>query len=188
MDSKFYSIIEDNPIITAVKDWSGLEKSLNVDSKIVFILFGDILNIGEIVKKVKDAGKMAFVHIDLIVGLSPKEVSVDYIKNCVQADGIISTKINIVNRAKDLSMYTVFRLFIIDSIALSSLENNNYMMKADLIEILPGVMPRIIKRVSKMTSKPVIAGGLISEKADVVEALEAGAISVSTSNENVWFM
>ncbi|MFA9377646.1 MAG: glycerol-3-phosphate responsive antiterminator [Lachnotalea sp.] len=188
MDSRFYSVIEESPIIVAVKNKEGLERCLKTDSKVVFILFGDICNIHDIVQKVKDAGKMAMVHIDLILGLNSKEISVDYIKMNTQADGIISTKINIVNRAKALSMYTVFRLFIIDSMALSSLENQNSIIKADLIEILPGVMPRVIKKVCQMTSKPVIAGGLISEKAEVVEALEAGAISVSTTNENVWFM
>ena len=35
-------IIEDNPIITAVKDQDGLESCLQTDSGVVFILFGDI--------------------------------------------------------------------------------------------------------------------------------------------------
>jgi len=39
-----------------------------------------------------------------------------------------------------------------------------------------------------MTKVPIIAGGLISEKEDVVAALSAGAISVSTTNVNVWKM
>ena len=43
------------------------------------------------VKKIKDAGKLAMVHIDLIAGLSGKEVAVDYIKQETLADGIIST-------------------------------------------------------------------------------------------------
>ena len=32
------------------------------------------------------------VHVDLISGLSPKEVSVEYLKEHTEADGIISTK------------------------------------------------------------------------------------------------
>ena len=45
---------------------------------------------------------------------------------------------------------------------------------------------KIIRRVSKLTRVPVIAGGLISEKEDVMAALSADAISVSTTNPQIW--
>ncbi|MGO5053107.1 glycerol-3-phosphate responsive antiterminator [Lachnospiraceae bacterium LCP25S3_G4] len=188
MDSKFYAAIEDSPVIAAVKDWDGLEKSLVSDLKVVFILFGDVCNIAEIVRKVKGADKIAMVHMDLIVGLSSKEISVDFIKNNTEADGIISTKLNIIKRAKDLAMYTVYRLFVIDSMALSSIQNQQNLIKADFVEILPGVMPRVISKICGVSPRPVIVGGLISEKIEVIEALEAGAISISTTNQEVWFM
>lgn len=35
---------------------------------------------------------------------------------------------------------------------------------------------------------PVIAGGLIAEKADVIAAIEAGAISISSTNRKMWFI
>ena len=47
--------IEDNPIITAVKDQEGLEACLHAESGIVFILFGDICNIADIVN-IKKSG------------------------------------------------------------------------------------------------------------------------------------
>ena len=59
---------------------------------------------------------------------------------------------------------------------------------ADLIEVLPGLMPKIIRRVAQLTGKPVIAGGLISDKEDVTAALSAGAVAVSTTNPAVWRM
>jgi len=60
--------------------------------------------------------------------------------------------------------------------------------RPDIIEILPGLMPKVIKRVCSLVKVPVIAGGLISDKEDVMEALAAGAISVSTTNPMVWKM
>lgn len=57
-----------------------------------------------------------------------------------------------------------------------------------MIEILPGLMPKIIRRISRLVKVPVIAGGLISEKEDVVAALAAGATAVSTTNPSVWEM
>ena len=57
------------------------------------------------------------VHIDLINGLSSKEITVDFIKKYTNADGIISTKPTLIKRARELSLYTILRLFVIDSIA-----------------------------------------------------------------------
>ncbi|KIR03012.1 Glycerol uptake operon antiterminator regulatory protein [Lachnospiraceae bacterium TWA4] len=49
-------------------------------------------------------------------------------------------------------------------------------------------MPKIIKKLTKNLSIPLIAGGLISEREDVVAALNAGAIAVSSTNQAVWNM
>ena len=58
----------------------------------------------------------------------------------------------------------------------------------DLIEVLPGLMPKVIHRVAATCGKPIIAGGLVTEKTDVVNAMEAGALAVSSTNPGVWQM
>lgn len=188
MEQKFYDAMSDCPVIAAVKNFEGIERCLKSDVNIVFVLFGDMCSIGEIVERIKQADKIALVHIDLIEGLSAHEIAVDYIRKNTRADGIISTRMNMINRAKELSLYTVFRIFVLDSRAYQSIEKQKKQIKADFIEILPGVMPKIIHKINKLSSQPVIAGGLISDREDVIEALDAGAISVSTTNQDVWFM
>ena len=70
------------PIIAAVKDDEGLFKALKEDVEIVFVLYGDINTIPQIVGKIKSAGKVAMVHVDLITGLNnSKDVCIDFIKN-----------------------------------------------------------------------------------------------------------
>ena len=83
---------------------------------------------------------------------------------------------------------TILRFFIIDSMAFENISKQCHLVKADFIEILPGVMPKIIKKICKMGNIPVIAGGLVMDKEDVMAALSAGAISVSTTNQDVWLM
>jgi glycerol uptake operon antiterminator len=56
----------------------------------------------------------------------------------------------------------------------------------DYLEVLPGIMPEIIKEVRKEAGIPVIAGGLIRTVENVTEALEAGAEAVTTSNPQLW--
>lgn len=189
MEQKFYNLIEANPVIAAVKDDEGLKTCCaREDIKVVFVLYGDICNLKTIVEKIHQEEKLAIVHADLIVGLSGKEVAVDFIKNMTKADGIISTKPSLIRRAKELGLYTILRIFVLDTMALTNIEHQIATGRPDMIEILPGLMPKVIRKVCRMVRIPVIAGGLIAEKEDVVEALEAGAISVSSTNPDVWKM
>ncbi len=75
MDYKFLNALEASPVITAVKDDEGVDACLKSESQVVFILYGDICTISEIVSKVKKAGKLAVVHLDLIHGLASKNIA-----------------------------------------------------------------------------------------------------------------
>ena len=185
MEQKLYDTVTDCPVIAAIKDDAGLERCLDSDIQIVFVLYGDIVSIPEIVDRIKKKGKLAMVHADLISGLAGKEIAIDFLKRNTQADGIISTKLSFIKRAKELGM---FRFFVIDSMAFDNIQKQYEAACPDFVEILPGIMPKIIAKVAKMVSAPVIAGGLIAEKADIYAAIEAGAISISSTNQNTWFI
>ncbi len=178
--------IKQNKYIAAIKDDDGLNKVLMLDIGVVFVLYGDVMTVSEIVKKIRDAGKAAIVHMDLVGGLSAKEVSVDYIKETVHADGIISTKQNLIKRARELGLFAVMRFFVIDSMALVNLNRQCAAVSPDCIEILPGLMPKIIRHIADAEHVPVIAGGLISDSEDVSAACNAGAIAVSTTHAELW--
>ncbi len=181
-------LLEDTPVIAAVKSMEGLEKCLACGSKVVFILFGDIINIADIVARIKDAGKAAFVHLDLVGGLSAKEIAVDFLIKNTRADGVISTKQPLVRYAKSRGLLTVQRFFVLDSMALSNVQKHMNLECVDLVEILPGVMPKIIKELAAEAKTPIVAGGLIRDKEDIVMALGAGAIAISSTDSAVWFM
>ncbi len=188
MRQDFYEALENSPIIAAAKDADGLNRCLTCDSPVIFLLFGDICSIGDLVLTAKEAGKMVFVHIDLVQGLSAKEIAVDFIKKYTQADGIISTKPALIKRAGQLGLCSVLRCFVIDSLALSSIEKQLKQASPDLIEVLPAPMPKIIARICKMVSVPVIAGGLISDKEDIMAMLSAGVVSISSTSPDIWFL
>lgn len=179
---------EDCPVVAAIKDEQGLNRCLSSDIRIVFVLYGDICSIGDIVGRLKKDGKTVLVHIDLIGGLSSREVAVDFLKNTTETDGVISTKPAIIKQAKELGLFAVMRFFVIDSIAFESIRRQTESVHPDMIEVLPGVMPKIISRICIHSRTPVIAGGLIADKEDIMAALSAGAVSISTTNQKVWFM
>ena len=129
MDQIFYDAVGSNPIIAAVKSMEDIEKCCAIEEiQVIFILFGDVCSIDRIVKRVKDAGKVAMVHVDLISGLSPKEISVEYLQEHTEADGIISTKPSLIKKAKELGMYTVLRYFLLDSMAFENIRQQQHMV------------------------------------------------------------
>lgn len=189
MDQRFYDAVLSSPVIAAVKDMEGLEDCLSLENiQVVFLLFGDICSIAGLVDRVKNAGKIAMVHTDLISGLAAnKEIAVDFLHRTTRMDGIISTRPNFISRARELGLITILRLFVIDSMALAGISKLES-VKPDFLEILPGVMPKTIKKIAQTTHIPLLAGGLIAEKEDVMAALNAGAMAVSTTDRRVWRM
>lgn len=188
MKQQLYDALSDNPIIMAVKDEAGLQACLKLkEARMVFVLYGEVATIADITGQLKAAGKMVMVHMDLISGLSAREEAVDFIAKYTQADGVISTRFEQIKRGKHLGLSTIYRIFVIDSKALSNL-NRHIGEYADIVEILPGLMPKIISRMKRKLGMPIIAGGLIADKEDVIQALSAGAVAISTTNEDVWNM
>ena len=185
MRHKRIELLEQSPVIPAVKDEDALRQALNCESRAVFLLGGNLLRIGQWIASTHEAGKQAIVHLDLVGGLAPKEVAVDWLQQ-QGADGIISTRPHLIRRGRENNMLTVLRVFAIDSKAVGNLQKETEMVTPDVIEILPGTLPKVIERLSKKLPIPLIAGGLMTDKGDILSALQAGALCVSTSEQSLW--
>ncbi len=184
----FFEKIEINPIIAAVSDLHQLDEALNSPCENIFLLTGNIFNLKEIANRVKSKNKGLYIHIDLIDGFSKDTWGLEYIVKNIFPDGIITTKSNLVKLSKDLGAFTIQRLFILDSMSLEKGIKSIQNTRPNAVEILPGIMPKIIKKIYFETRIPIITGGLIMDKEDVIQSLNSGAVAISTSNKNVWYM
>lgn len=181
-------LLEDSPVIAAIKDGEGLKRCLDSECQVVFILYGDVCSIAGIVDTIKNSGKLAIVHADLVQGLAAKEIAIDFLHENTRADGIISTKLKLVRRAMELGLYGIFRTFIVDTLAVDNMKDVLQNFRPDMLEILPGIMPKIIRTLRETTDIPLIAGGLISEKKEILELFSAGADAISTTKQELWFI
>ncbi|MBN1777010.1 MAG: glycerol-3-phosphate responsive antiterminator [Clostridiales bacterium] len=183
-----YTRLGKNPIIAAVKTPEMLDRALKSPVEIVFMLAGNICDLNIALSKTHSAGKKLALHIDLIEGMGKDYYALKYLSENVKPDGIITTKANLVKYAKEFGMYTIQRMFMLDSMCFDNVlkyttANSSH---ADAIEVLPGVIPGIIKELSEMTRCPIIAGGLIRDKNEAILSLKAGAVGISTSCESLW--
>jgi len=178
--------IQINPVIAAVCNEDELKLALDSDCRVVFLLMGNVLDIGELTRRVHESSKLCVIHLDLIEGFSSKEIAVDAVQKATNADGIISTRGALIKRAKQLGLAAVQRGFMLDSRSLNSFEQQIALSKPDFVEILPGLLPKVIAQLKDRISAPIIAGGFIHEKEDVIAALQAGALAVSASSPKIW--
>lgn len=179
-------LLERNPVIPAVKDSITLEKALYSSNEIVFIIMSNIINIKDYCENLKLKGKKVYIHIDMIDGLNSTNNGIDYIVNSVKPEGILTTKSNVVAHAYKNNINVIQRFFILDSLSYEKALQNIKENKIVAAEIMPGLMPKIIKKISSQTNVPIITGGLIKEKEDIINAINAGALSVSTTEVELW--
>ena len=188
MGDNLYSRLHENPIIAAIKSEEKLKKALISPCEVIFLLQGNIFTLKNDIFRIKEKGKLVYVHVDLLEGSSQDVIALKHIAEQIKPDGIISTKTNLLRQAKDLGMFAIQRVFLLDSLSLVTGAKSIKSINANAVEILPGIMPSITETMVKKTGKAVITGGLVSEKSHVINSINAGAVGISTSEEKIWYL
>ena len=182
--------LEEFPIIAAARNPDEFLTAVRSPCDVIFWLSPSILNLGEYLKAAREAengrDKSIFIHIDMADGIGKDGAGLEYLRR-LGVDSIISTRGNLIKAAREVSLMTVQRFFIVDSRSINTAFDTIRTSHPDLIEIMPGIMPGIITRFASSVEIPVIAGGLIETKEDVISALSAGAGGISTSRRELWF-
>ena len=63
---ELYQKLELSPVIAAAKNPEELEAAINSESEVIFILQSHLMELSELSKKIKDSGKAAILHADLV--------------------------------------------------------------------------------------------------------------------------
>jgi len=174
------------PIVPAIRNLKMVEKIISTQVSSVFLLEGDIFEIKRACKKLKEHGKFVFVHVDLVEGIGKDKASVKLVKEFVGADGIITTRSNLIDFARKLDLMAIQRIFLIDSKAFQTGIEQVKKHKANFVEVLPGLIPELVRKIKEEIVQPIISGGLVTTKEQAKLLLENGAIGVSTSYEKLW--
>lgn len=177
------------PIIPAVREIKDLKKAMNVEeSVLIFLLTGSIFDLKKSMELAHSKDKILMVNIDLVSGIAHDKEGIKYLAENNLCDGIISTKGYLIKEASRHGLMTVQRVFLLDSASLISAEKSLNINNVDAVEILPGIAaPYFIERQKNSKYEyPVIAGGLIKSRAEVVKLKKEGVFAVSTSDYQLW--
>jgi glycerol uptake operon antiterminator len=173
-------------IIASVTKEEDINPAIESNANIIFLLTGDLISTKKYVEKINEAKKEAFIHIDFISGLSNSKSSIEFVAEMWKPSGIITTKSNLSQHARNAGLLTIQRMFLIDRNALNRGLDIAHRFNPDAIEVLPGIMPSIIDELTKLTPLPIIAGGLVDSENQVLQGLEAGALAMSSGNRKLW--
>lgn len=173
-------------ILPAAGNIKEFERLMETDYEYIILLDCHIVQLVSLMKLAKRHRKKVILHADLIQGLRSDEHGAEYLCHYIKPAGLISTRTSVVSMAKKRSLIAIQRIFLIDTHALNTSYRLLDSFQPDYVELLPGVIPHIIKEVARNTKIPVLAGGLIRTVTEAKDALEAGAVAVTTSRENIW--
>jgi glycerol uptake operon antiterminator len=124
--------------------------------------------------------------MDFLDGISKDNIGLDYVIDELRPDGIISTKAFDIKYAAQKGIFTVQRFFLLDSQSISHIIKTAPSVNPCIVEIMPAIIPEILAKVSKKIKIPIIAGGLIDNKDDIMKVLNSGVIGVSTGKKDLW--
>ncbi len=134
----------------------------------------------------KEQGMVVFFHMDLVEGIGKDASGIHFAKETLGISGVQSTRVHILKLAKQEKLVTVHRLFVTDFQALQSGLKLVHTSNPDFVELTPGILHPIVKKVSKEIPYPVISSGLIAGKDEVEKLLEEGASNIVCSDQKLW--
>lgn len=176
-----------HPVIAAVRDQQALTAAMAAPVQVIFLLATSIGRVAAEGAAVAEAGKLLFVHLDFVDGLGRDEAALDFLVRGARPAGLITTRSGLVHAVRRAGTIPVQRLFLLDSQSVSTGLDAARNSKAEVVEVLPGIVPRAIGAVrSQLPGALIIAGGLVRTDQEITRALAAGASGVSTSAAGLW--
>lgn len=185
--SRLAEALRAHPVIAAVRDEQRLEEALQSRCRTVFLLSTSLSRLREVGDAAAEAGKLLFIHLDFVGGLGRDDEAVEYLARVARPVGLITTRTGLIQTARRLGLTPLQRLFLLDSQSLITGIEAARSSRAEVVEVLPGIIPRAVQAIrSQLPHTLIIAGGLVRTPREVGRALQAGASGVSTSSADLW--
>jgi glycerol uptake operon antiterminator len=181
----FLQRLERSRCCAAIVSDEQLTLALESRTPIVFVLRGNGLALGPVVRRIQDAGKLAAVHLDLVDGVRADPRGVAWLARS-GADAIITSHGRLMPVIRDEGVIAILRLLLSRRTHLDTALAAVLRSGPDIIEVLPGVILPTLAGLMPALGVPLLAGGFIRTEADAEDVLKAGAAGITTSSPNLW--
>ena len=169
-----------HPMIMAIYGIDQLKVALTSRAQVCIIANIDLIKL-----QPAKADKYVIVNIDSCNGLSQDKGGIDYIAE-TGAMGLLSTRLQTVQRAKKSGLVTMQKIFVTDRStwlrSLHALEQS----EPDYVQLMPAPMLAMLPQADRQRLPPIVASGFVSNEAQIRAALASGATAVSSSDSALW--
>ena len=167
------------PVVSSMKR---MERFIDSNLKVCVLQDIHISLLEYMIKTLHDHNKLALVHIDMVHGISSDEHGTEFLCQRLRADGIISSKSRIIETTKKNKKIAIQRMFLIDSKSIERGIETLQKSQPDIVEVMPAIAYKIIPYINKSINIPIIGGGLLKNKEDIIEGLSAGCVAFTVSD------
>lgn len=175
-------ILKNQICVPVVPSMKRLEKFIETDLVVCILQDIHISLLEHMIKTLHDNNKLALVHIDMVHGISNDEHGAEFLCQRLRADGVISSKTRIIETTKKNKKIAIQRMFLIDSKSIERGIETLQKSQPDIVEIMPAIAYKIIPYIKSKISMPLIGGGLLKSKEDILQGLEAGCMAFTVSD------
>lgn len=173
------------PVIMAIYGIEQLKTALSSKAEVCIIANIDLIKLQPVIELLSKAGKYVIVNIDSCNGLSQDKGGIDYVAE-TGAMGLLSTRLQTVQRAKKCGLITMQKIFVTDrSTWLRSLKAVEQ-SEPDYVQLMPTQMLPLLPQADRNVLPPIVASGFVCNEEHARTALLHGAIAVSSSDSALW--
>ena len=162
-----------------------VDEALQSRAPVIFLLRGNGLHVGPLVRRIHAAGKLVAVHVDLVGGLRADRASVAWLATA-GVDAVISSHGQLMAPVRHEGMTAIHRLLLTRRSQLDTAVAAIGRSDPNIVEILPGVILPSVVNLLPDFRVPVLAGGFVRTEDDVAAVVAAGALGVTTSSRALW--
>lgn len=173
-------------VIAAIADLQNVVVAMESEVQTVFLLHADIGELERAVHVLRAHGKNVFIHFDMVEGLASTPAGLELLATLFPFDGVITTKGSIIQKGKRLGLVTIQRVFMIDSRSISTALGAVEKFKPDAIELMPGLLPKVVQSIHDHVDPLIITGGMLSTPEEVEMMLATPAVAISASATALW--
>lgn len=183
---EFLQLARRYPVAASVKSGEDIERALESDVWLLFLLKGDIFQLAPYVSQTHKRGKGFVVHIDLVSGIGKDRAGIQYLRQ-IGVDAIITSRSHLVSAGRAEGLITIQRLLLVDDLSLETGIKAIVRAVPDIVEVLPGIVfPDVAAKIQQLLPGPFIAGGFLRTFDDIARIHAAGGILSSSSSYTLW--
>src|SRR5699024_6349144 len=133
-------------VLPAVRNMKDFDRALASSHDTIILLESHLSQLKNLVNYTKRAHKDILLHFDLIQGLQANVYGMEFLLREVKPDGILSTRAKGISLARRHPLMAIQPMCLVDTLALEDTAKPVARCRPDCIEVLPGLMPSMIKK------------------------------------------